>query len=60
MTLKVNAMTKFSVGVWMGSFVIVFAAISVAGHYLREHRRHQLFKNLGKGYTPELMPHQIE
>ncbi len=45
-------MTEFTAGVLMGSFVIVVAAIFVAFHYRREHRRQQIFKNMEKGHGP--------
>jgi hypothetical protein len=34
------------IGIVIGTFVLVIAAIAVVGHYRREHRRTQLLKNL--------------
>lgn len=34
------------IGIVVGTLVLVIAAIGVAGHYRREHRREQLLKNL--------------
>ncbi|HEX7909617.1 MAG TPA: hypothetical protein VF534_16240, partial [Paraburkholderia sp.] len=34
------------IGIIVGTLVLAIAAIGVAGHYRREHRREQLLKNL--------------
>ncbi|BCZ84863.1 hypothetical protein PTKU64_85380 [Paraburkholderia terrae] len=34
------------IGIVIGTFALVIAAIGVAGHYRREHRREQLLRNL--------------
>lgn len=34
------------VGIVVGTFVLVIAAIAVVGHYRREHRRAELLRNL--------------
>lgn len=39
-------MTDTSISVVAGIVVLLFASISVAGHYLREHRRARLLRRL--------------
>jgi hypothetical protein len=43
---KEAKMSASWIGIVIGTFALVIAAIGVAGHYRREHRREQLLRNL--------------
>ena len=55
-TKEANVSTSW-IGIVVGTFVLVVAAIGVAGHYRREHRREQLLRNLDNDDCCHWVPH---